>query len=244
MQNQQSAMMPFDNHKAAASYDEKAAGLASSREALFSLMCLIFAELPAEARILCVGVGTGTEMIALAQAFPQCHFTAVEPASAMLDICRQKAEENGTTSRCTFHEGYLDSLPASDPFDAATCLLVSQFLKEAAERIHFFNQIAQRLYLGGILISSDLVLGLSAPIHQSLIEVWLRMLGGSGWGEEDIKRMRTAWSLHLAALTPPEIEAIIAAGGFDTPVLFFQTLFIHAWFSKRTALDLEASTVA
>jgi tRNA (cmo5U34)-methyltransferase len=244
MQNQQSAMMPFDNHKAAASYDEKAAGLASSREALFSLMCLIFAELPAEARILCVGVGTGTEMIALAQAFPQCHFTAVEPASAMLDICRQKAEENGITSRCTFHEGYLDSLPVSDPFDAATCLLVSQFLKEAAERSHFFNQIAQRLYLGGILISSDLVLGLSAPIHQSLIEVWLRMLGGSGWGEEDIERMRTAWSLHLAALTPPEIEAIIAAGGFDTPVLFFQTLFIHAWFSKRTALDLEASTVA
>jgi tRNA (cmo5U34)-methyltransferase len=64
---------------------------------------------------------------------------------AMLDVCRRKAEESGITSRCTFHEGYLDSLPASDLFDAATCLLVSQFLKQAKERSHFFGQIAQRL---------------------------------------------------------------------------------------------------
>lgn len=235
MQNQQSPIL-FDQ-KVAASYDEKTGLWASGRDALFSLMRLIFAELPAEARILCVGVGTGTEMIALARAFPQCQFTAVEPASAMLDICRQKVEENGITSRCTFHEGYLNSLPASDPFDAATCLLVSQFFKEAEERSHFFNQIAQRLRPGGILINSDLVLGLSPPVHQSLFEVWLRMLGGSGWSEEDIDKVRAAWRLHMAALTPPEIEAIIVAGGFNTPVLFFQTLFIHAWFSKRTAPD-------
>ena len=229
--------MPFDDQKVAASYDEKTVLKGSGRDALFSLIQLIFAELPAEARILCVGVGTGTEMVAMARVFPQYQFTVVEPASAMLDICRQKAEENGITSRCTFHEGYIDSLPASDSFDAATCLLVSQFLKEAEERSHFFGQIAQRLRPGGVLISSDLVLGMSPPVYQSLIEVWLRMLGGSGWGEEDIDKMRTAWSLHLATLTPPEIETIIAAGGFDTPVLFFQNLFIHAWFSKRTVPD-------
>lgn len=234
MQNQQAPIL-FDQ-KTAASYDASNALWASGRDALFSLMRLIFAELPADARILCVGVGTGTEVIALAQAFPQWQFTAVEPASAMLDICRQKAAENGITSRCTFHAGYLDSLPASDPFDAATCLLVSQFLKEAEERSHFFGQIAQRLRPGGVLINSDLVLGMSPPVYRSLIEVWLRMRG-SGWSEEDIEKMRAVWNLHIAVLTPPEVEAIITAGGFDTPVLFFQTLFIHAWFSKRPAPD-------
>lgn len=58
---------------------------------------------------------------------------------------------------------------------------------------------------------------------------------GSSWSKEDIEKMRAAWSLNIAALTPSEVEAIIVAGGFDTPVLFFQTLFIHAWFAKRTA---------
>ena len=235
MQNQQPPVL-FDQ-QVATSYDEKTALWAAGRDALFSLIRLFFAELPANARILCVGVGTGTEMVALAQAFPQWRFAAVEPASAMLDVCRRKAEESGITSRCTFHEGYLESLPASDPFDAATCLLVSQFLKQAEERSHFFGQIAQRLRPSGVLINSDLVLGTSPPVHQSLFEVWLRMLGGSDWSEEDIEKVRAAWRLRIAALTPPEIEAIIAAGGFDTPVLFFQTLFIHAWFSKRSALN-------
>ena len=236
MQNQQSSPITFDQ-KVAASYDAKTALWSSGRDALFSLMRLILSELPGEARVLCVGAGTGSEMIALAHAFPHWQFTAVEPASAMLDICRRKAEENGIISRCTFHEGYLDSLPVSEPFDAATCLLVSQFLKEAEERISFFGRIAHRLRPGGILISSDLVLGLSASVHQSLFEVWVRMLGGSDWSAVDIEKMRAAWDLHIAPLTPPEIEVIIEAGGFDNPVLFFQTLFIHAWFSKRTAPD-------
>ncbi|MFQ4136409.1 class I SAM-dependent methyltransferase [Nodosilinea sp. PGN35] len=235
MQNQPSPIL-FDQNVAAA-YDEKTALWAAGRDALFSLIRLILADLSSEAQILCVGVGTGTEMIALAQAFPHCRFTAVEPAPAMLDICRQKAAEHGIASRCTFHAGYLDSLPTSAPFDAATCLLVSQFFKEAADRSHFFSQIAHRLRPGGILINSDLVLGLAPPVHQSLFEVWLRMLGGSGWSEADIEKTRAAWQLHMAALTPPDIEAIIVAGGFTTPVLFFQTLFIHAWFATRTALD-------
>lgn len=230
----------FDQ-KTAASYDAKTALWALGREALFSLMRLICAELPAEARMLCVGVGTGTEMIALAQAFPLWQFTAVEPASAMLDLCRQKAEAHGISDRCTFHEGYLDSLPATEPFDAATCLLVSQFIKEAKERSAFFSQIAQRLRVGGLLINSDLVLGTAPAVHEAMFEVWLRMLGGSGWNEADVEKMRAAWRLHLTALTPPQIEAIIAAGGFDQPVLFYQTLFIHAWFSRRSGVaDAES----
>ncbi|MBD2102666.1 class I SAM-dependent methyltransferase [Leptolyngbya sp. FACHB-261] len=235
MKNQTPAII-FDQ-KTAASYDQKTDLWAAGREALFSFIRLILAELPADARILCVGVGTGTELIALAQAFPQWQFTAVEPASAMLDVCRQKAEASGVTSRCTFHEGYLDSLPASDPFDAATCLLVSHFFTQPEERSHFFHQIASRLRRSGYLINSDLVLGMSPSVYERLFEVWLRMLQGSGWTEEDIEKMRAAYGRDVAALSAPEIESIIAAGGFDTPVLFFQTLFIRAWFSRRTSPD-------
>jgi hypothetical protein len=38
--------------------------------------------------------------------------------------------------------------------------------------------------------------------------------------------MCAVWNLHITALTLPEPEAIIASGGFDTPVSFLQTLFI------------------
>jgi len=101
------------------------------RDALYLLIRVILSELP-QCTHSCVGAGTGSELIYLAQNFPQWQFTAVEPAAPMLDVCRQRTEECGIASRCTFHEGYLDSLPTSDSFNAATCLLVSFSLHDAA----------------------------------------------------------------------------------------------------------------
>jgi tRNA (cmo5U34)-methyltransferase len=83
----------------AASYDKMNAIFAPLRDPLNFLIRLILAELPIDARILCVGVGTGSELIDLAQAFPQWQFTAVEPSAPMLDICRQRVEQIGITSR-------------------------------------------------------------------------------------------------------------------------------------------------
>jgi hypothetical protein len=37
-----------------------------------------------------------------------------------------------------------------------------------------------------------------------------------------------------AVLPPHEVSAIIASSGFDSPVLFMQTLFVHAWYAIRT----------
>jgi tRNA (cmo5U34)-methyltransferase len=235
MQNQESSIV-FDQERAS-SYDKRFAKLAPLLDALHLLIHLVLSELPADARILCVGVGTGTELINLAQKFPQWQFTAVEPAAPMLDICRQRAEECAITSRCTFHEGYLDSLPPSNSFDAATCLLVSHFFMQQDERRNFFSQIASRVRPNGYLVSSDLSSDMSTPAYQSLLEVWLRMLRYSEVPAEEIEKFRASYGRNAAVLPPLEVESIIASSGFDTPVLFFQTLLIHAWYAKRTPLS-------
>ena len=233
MQNQESSIV-FDQERAS-SYDKRFAKLAPLRDALHLLIGLVLSELPADARILCVGAGTGLELIYLAETFPQWQFTAVEPAAPMLDICRQRAEECDIASRCTFHEGYLDSLPASPSFDAATCLLVSHFFMQQDERRNFFSQIASRLCPNGYLVSSDVVSDMSTPAYQSLFEVWLRMLRYSEVPAEEIEKFRASYGRDVAVLPPLEVESIIASSGFDTPVLFLQTLLIHAWYARRTA---------
>ncbi|MBW4549418.1 MAG: class I SAM-dependent methyltransferase [Symplocastrum torsivum CPER-KK1] len=232
MKNQQTTLV-FDQ-EFASSYDRRFAKLAPMHNALHLLIRMVLSELPNDARVLCVGVGTGSELIDLAQTFPQWKFTAVEPAAPMLDICRQKAEEYGIASRCTFHEGYLDSLPASDPFHAATCLLVSHFFIQQEERRNFFRQIAARLLPDGYLVSSDLASDMSSSAYQSLLEVWVRMLINPEMPAEEIEKFLTSYGRDVALLPPQEVEAIIASSGFDTPVLFFQTLLIHAWYTKRT----------
>lgn len=220
----------------AATYDQKWSRLAPINGALHLLTCAVLCELPADARILCVGAGTGNEILHLAEKFPGWHFTAVEPSLPMLDVCRSRAEEQGISSRCVFHGGYLDSLPAGEAFDAATSFLVSQFITDREGRSGFFQGIAGRLRSGGILISSDLAGDVSATRDRpGLLELWFQLMRDSGTmvDPEEIEKMREAYTRDVAVLPPDEVCGIIRDGGFDSAIRFFQAGMIHAWHAKR-----------
>jgi tRNA (cmo5U34)-methyltransferase len=223
----------FDEH--AASYDRQIGMLSAVRDALHFLVSVVLSELPAEARVLCVGAGTGTEILYLALKFPQWRFTAVEPSAPMLDVCRRRLEDHGIASRCTFHEGYLDELPFSEPYDAATSLLVSQFILDREARSDFFLAIAERLRPSGLLVSADLASDVRSAAFESLLEVWLRMMSAGNVTPEMLERARDAYEREVAVLRPEDVGAIIAAGGFETPVMFFQGGLMHAWYCERTS---------
>jgi len=118
----------------AAGYDAQWARMAPIRESLLFLLESVFADLPEDARVLCVGAGTGAEIAHLARRFPRWRFLALDPSHRMIDACRARAERDGYIDRCTFHAGLLETLPGSDPFDGATCFLVSQFLLDTLSR--------------------------------------------------------------------------------------------------------------
>jgi tRNA (cmo5U34)-methyltransferase len=217
----------------ASGYDKQWAKMAPIRDGMHFLLESVFAELPADAQILCVGVGTGTELTHLAKKFTRWSFTAVEPSGAMLDVCRHRATKEGFTSRCYFHEGYLDSLPIKDMYDAATCFLVSQFILEREARSEFFRTIANRLQPGGILASSDLASEVGSDDYEALLRVWLNMMAAADVPPEGLERMRAAYAKDVAVLPPVAVASIIESGGFEAPVQFFQAGLLHAWFSKR-----------
>ncbi|MFT3957264.1 MAG: class I SAM-dependent methyltransferase [Piscinibacter sp.] len=218
----------------APSYDQQWARLSAIRDCLHLLLGSVFATLPDSAHILCVGAGTGAEIEHLAGLHPGWRFTAVEPSPAMLDACRQRAEARGYAARCVFHEGYLDSLPAGEAFDAATSFLVSQFILDRPERSAFFRGIADRLQPGGLLASSDLAADLDAAQASELLELWFRTMATADLSAEALQRMREAYQRDVAVLPPAEVEAIVRAGGFEVPVRFFQAGLIHGWFTRRT----------
>jgi tRNA (cmo5U34)-methyltransferase len=218
--------------KQASSYDQQWRTMAPINEALHWLTSTVLLELPPKANILCVGAGTGAEVLYLAQKFPEWRFTAVEPSTAMLDVFRRRAEEHGISSRCVFHPGYLDSLPSNGLFNAATAFLVSQFILERHVRSKFFQSIAERLCPEGILVSADLAGDLAATDCQDLLGLWFRVMTGNGPPPEGIERMHEAYRRDVAVLPPRDVRDIITLGGFDSPVLFFQAGMIHAWYSK------------
>ena len=213
----------------ASGYDGKLARMAPINHGLYFLLEAVLADLPRDARILCVGVGTGAELIHLAGVFPSWHFTALEPSSAMLDTCRKRVGEAGVASRCSFHQGYLDSLPADELHDAATCFLVSQFILDTQARSDFFRQIADRLVPGGILANADLSADVASQDYDALLAVWQRVMATSEVSTEALDRMKSGYAKDVAILPPDDVALIIERGGFDRPIEFFQAALVHGW---------------
>lgn len=217
----------------ASGYDSKLARMAPIYNALYFLLESVLGDLPHDARILCVGVATGTEMIELAGAFPGWRFTALEPSGAMLDVCRARVDDAGLSSRCSFHEGYLETLPPGSTHDAATCFLVSQFILDAQARSDFFRQISNRLVPGGILANADLSADAGVEDYDALLAAWQKVMATSGDSAEGLGRMKAAYAKDVAILPPADVASIIESGGFEAPVQFFQAGMIHAWFARR-----------
>ena len=216
----------------APNYDAQWAKTAPIRDALLYLLDGYFADLPENARILGVGVGTGVELAHLAQRHPGWRFTAVEPAVAMLAACRKRAQAEGFADRCEFVEGYVEALPETKAFDAATCFLVSQFMLDASSRSQFFAQIQQRLKPGGLLASSDLASDISSPEYDVRLKAWVQMLNNADVPAEMIERIRKAYSTDVAVLPPAQVADIVRAGGFESVVPFYQAGLVHGWVSQ------------
>ncbi len=71
------------------------------------------------------------------------------------------------------------------------------------------------------------------PAYSSLLEVWLRMLRYSEVPAAEVEKVRDAYGRDVAVLPSQQVESIVASAGFDLPVLFFQTLLIHAWYARK-----------
>lgn len=217
----------------AAGYDAQWARMAPIRESLLFLLESVFADLPEDARVLCVGAGTGSEIAHLARRFPRWRFLALDPSQRMIDACRARAERDGYIDRCTFHAGLLETLPGDAAFDGATCFLVSQFLLDTDMRTAFFADIATRLRSGGTLAWADLAWDTGAPDYPAMLALWLRTMSGAGLDDAAIERMRVAYSRDVAVLPPDRVAALVADAGFDPPLRFHQAGMIHGWSARR-----------
>lgn len=213
----------------AAAYDRSVEPLLPIKDTLHLLLRWQLAGLPETAQILVAGAGTAAEARYLAPIFPRWRFTLVDPSAAMLEVARRHAEAEGFADRCTFHVGLVASL-AADGFDAATSVLVSHFLADAAAREAYFVEIAKRLKPGGRLFEAALCADTSAPSFGELMDLWLPL---AGMPDDRRPFFRAAFGKALAAHGPAEVEAMISRAGFSAPIPIVQAGLIRGWMATR-----------
>ncbi len=103
--------------EAAKVYDEKNKQLAPIADNMHFLIHLILKNASVKSRVLCVGVGTGAEILSLSTAFPEWTFVGVDPSIGMLDVCRERLKVAGVLDRCEFIHGYVHDVPQGENFD-------------------------------------------------------------------------------------------------------------------------------
>lgn len=221
----------FDADRAEA-YDNQFSAMQPIKDAVHLLIQAQFADLPADARILMAGAGTGAEARYLAPRFPGWRFTLIDPSAPMLAVARRHAEAEGFAERCTFIADYVSAAPL-DAHDAATSLLVSHFLTETAARQSFFEDIAARLKPGAPLFNLDLSADRNAPTFQDTLGLWLDLLRLGGVAEENREGWVTAYGRDFGVHGPSELEDLIAAAGFTPPAPVYQAAMMRGWIAAK-----------
>jgi tRNA (cmo5U34)-methyltransferase len=222
----------FFTEELAKKYDKRNGRLAPITDALHFLTRLILEDRPEKSRVLCVGVGTGADILALAEAFPGWSFVGVEPSLSMLNVCRERMASADVLERCEFVHGFVNDVPSEPEFDVATALLVGHFVKRE-HRSSFYRGIVDRLRDGGCFVNAEISYDLDSATFPSMVRNWQsiqRLMGGT---DESLRAVPQQLRETLAVLAPDEVEEIIGESGVVAPVRFFQAFMIAGWYALK-----------
>lgn len=222
----------FFANEAARRYDERNSKLAPISDCLHFLIRLALRELPAKSKVLCVGVGTGAEILSLAQAFPQWSFTALDPSLDMLNVCQERLRQAGVLERCSLVHGHVQDLPRTESFDAALSLLVAHFVKRD-ERLSFFRNMTDRLLPGGHLVNAEISFDLESPEFPAMLKNWEGVQTLMGATPESLATLPAQLRDMLCVLPPGETEDLLRQSGLSMPTRFFQAFMICGWLGQK-----------
>ena len=218
--------------EAAKAYDEKNRQLAPITDNIHFLIRLILKNSPLHSRALCVGVGTGAEILSLAKAFPEWTFVGVDPSIGMLDVCRERLAAAGVLSRCEFIQGYVHDVPNGENFNIALSILVAHFVKRE-DRLGYYQAMSQRLYKGGFLINTEISYDLNSPEFPMMLQNWEAVQKLMGATPESLANLATVLRDMLSVISPKETATLLTQSGIALPIQFFQAFLISGWYGVK-----------
>lgn len=211
----------------ALAYDQRIPLLVPGYELLHQLSAAqLMARLGEEARVLLVGVGTGSELLLLGRLCPRWHFVAQDISADMLAQARQRADEAGMGERITW---FLGELPTASLYcDAALCLLVLHFLEEST-KLSLLADISRHLKVGSPLLLADLMTA-AEPMERAVMGQQARLAGLPLAASE---RMVQRLADDFIPLAEGQLQRLLQEAGFSAGQRYFQALGFHGWLATR-----------
>ncbi|MGL4880561.1 MAG: class I SAM-dependent methyltransferase, partial [Waterburya sp.] len=151
-------------------------------------------------------------------------------------IAKQELTNQGLMNQVNLHTGYVDTLPATEPMDAATLMLVMHFLNDGS-KLKLLKNIAQRLKPGAEFILADLYGDRSLPYFAQFIQAWKTLYFSQLDQESRIKAeqdFQTSIDNSIYFVTEARIIELLSTAGFSQITKFYNAFLFGGWTAKFT----------
>ena len=214
-------------------YDEKIRQVILGYDEMHDLSYYLLKDvLDADANILVSGVGTGHEALTYAQNSPGWTVTGVDPTPEMVHSTREKTARLGLESRVKIREGTVENLEKTS-FDAATSILVMQFLKDNGDKESYLKAIGERLSTGGKIVLIDLEGEKDSGEFQRLLSAWKCHQYSTRSDHEQIVRDFEHVDADLQFIPEERIRELLEIAGFRNIYKFYKSYLFAGYIAEK-----------
>jgi tRNA (cmo5U34)-methyltransferase len=219
---------PFDfDSQYGMGYDFLIRAIMPDYDSLFPTSAGLLSEaVPENGQVLVVGCGTGTELEVFARMRPNWSLTGVDTSPTMISTCREKLA--GHPDLC-LHEGTLETLAESNPFDGSTSILVMHFIKDDGSKLAFLRQIRSKLRTGAMHIHLDAVAGPGTRGWQTMMRGWKRISLERGLPLDRWESLQAQIDAGLFRVGDARMEELFREAGFTDIQRFWMSIHHIGW---------------
>jgi tRNA (cmo5U34)-methyltransferase len=222
----------FDPKKAA-HYEDLARKAVFGYDQLFTMVLSLLMENQNEtANVIVVGCGTGMELTTFGKLMLNWQLTGVDPSPEMIKIAQVNIDELGLNNRVTLYNGFVDSLPDEEKYDAATLIFVLRFVAEDKEKLSLFKHIAKRLKPGAKLVLVDQYGDPGSEYFQEVFKSWKIFMKLTGVPSELTEKI-AAQSIDKSFFSESGIIELLSEAGFTNAIHFYNSFMHGGWVVKK-----------
>ncbi len=219
--------------KHASIYDEKIRKVILGYNEMHDLSFYLLKDnLPKKAKILVSGIGTGHEAITYAKNQAGWHIIGVDPTPEMVKSSQNKIAHLGLAGQIEAIEGKVEDIEEKN-FDAATSILVMQFLKDNGDKEKYLQSISDKLRKGAKLVIIDLEGVKGSEKFNLLLSAWKSHQYSTREDKEQIDKDFEHVSADLQFIPEERILDLLKATGFTKISKFYQSYLFGGYIAEK-----------
>lgn len=219
--------------KHASVYDEKIRKVIRGYSEMHDLTYYLLKDnLTENAKILVVGIGTGHEAVTYAENQEGWHIIGVDPTPEMVKSSTNKIIQLGLADKIDVVEGKVDKLKENN-FDAATSILVMQFLKDNGDKEAYLQDISAKLKKGAKFVLIDLEGEKNAEKFNLLLSAWKSHQYSTRDDKEQIDKDFEHVDADLQFIPGERIVDLLQITGFINVCKFYQSYLFGGYITEK-----------